>query len=156
MKITAGFINEQRDLPIGAKEKELIRGAIKYTLAGEMYERSCEVAVAIVTEEKIRALNAKYRNVDSVTDVLSFPDGTADPETGVISLGDVVICAKRAYEQAQDFGHSFERELAYLTSHSVLHLLGYDHVDSEEDDRIMRRKQNEVMEKMGLEVRDGD
>lgn len=156
MKITAGFVNEQKDMPIGAEQKKVIREAIKETLLLEEFERSCEVSVAVVDEAKIRALNATYRDVDAVTDVLSFPDGTVDPDSGVVWLGDVVLCARRAKEQADTFGHSFDRELAYLTCHSILHLLGYDHVDSEADEKIMRQKQTEVMRRMGLEVVRGD
>ncbi len=156
MKITAGFVNEQKDMPIGAEEKKVIREAIKETLMLEEFERSCEVSVAVVDEAKIRALNATYRDVDAVTDVLSFPDGTVDPDSGVVWLGDVVLCARRAKEQADKFGHSFQRELAYLTCHSILHLLGYDHVDSEADEKIMRQKQTEVMRRLGLEVNSGD
>ncbi len=156
MKITAGFVNEQKDMPIGAEQKKVIREAIKETLLLEEFERSCEVSVAVVDEAKIRALNATYRDVDAVTDVLSFPDGTVDPDSGVVWLGDVVLCARRAKEQADTFGHSFDRELAYLTCHSILHLLGYDHVDSEADEKIMRQKQTQVMRRMGLEVVRGD
>ncbi len=156
MKITAGFVNEQKDMPIGAEEKKVIREAIKETLMLEEFERSCEVSVAVVDQAKIRALNATYRDVDAVTDVLSFPDGTVDPDSGVVWLGDVVLCARRAKEQADAFGHSFLRELAYLTCHSILHLLGYDHVDSRADEQIMRQKQTEVMRRMGLEVVSGD
>lgn len=156
MKVTVGFVNEQKDMPIGAAEKKVIREAINETLLMEEFDRTCEVSVAVVDEAKIRALNATYREVDAVTDVLSFPDGSTDLDTGVVLLGDVVLCARRAKEQADQFGHSFERELGYLTCHSVLHLLGYDHVDSEADERIMRNKQTEVMRRMGLEVKSGD
>lgn len=156
MKVTVGFVNEQKDMPIGANEKKIIREAINETLLMEEFDRTCEVSVAVVDEAKIRALNATYRQVDAVTDVLSFPDGSTDLDTGVVLLGDVVLCARRAKEQADNFGHSFERELGYLTCHSVLHLLGYDHVDSEADEKIMRNKQTEVMRRMGLEVVSGD
>ena len=156
MKVTVGFVNEQKDMPIGANEKKIIREAINETLLMEEFDRTCEVSVAVVDEAKIRALNATYRQVDAVTDVLSFPDGSTDLDTGVVLLGDVVLCARRAKEQADNFGHSFERELGYLTCHSVLHLLGYDHVDSEADEKIMRNKQTEVMRRMGLEVISGD
>lgn len=156
MKVTAGFVNEQKDMPIGAAEKKVIREAINETLLLEQFDRTCEVSVAVVDASKIRALNAAYRQVDAVTDVLSFPDGTTDPDSGVVLLGDVVLCARRAKEQADQYGHSFLRELAYLTCHSILHLLGYDHVDSEADEKIMRQKQTEVMRRMGLEVTSGD
>ena len=156
MKVTVGFVNEQKDMPIGANEKKVIREAINETLLLEEFDRTCEVSVAVVGESKIRELNGQFRNVDAVTDVLSFPDGTTDLDTGVVLLGDVVLCARRAKEQADTFGHGFDRELAYLTCHSILHLLGYDHVDSELDEKIMRNKQTEVMRRMGLEVKSGD
>ncbi len=156
MKVTVGFVNEQKDMPIGANEKKVIREAINETLLLEEFDRTCEVSVAVVDESKIRELNGQFRNVDAVTDVLSFPDGTTDLDTGVVLLGDVVLCARRAKEQADTFGHGFDRELAYLTCHSILHLLGYDHVDSELDEKIMRNKQTEVMRRMGLEVKSGD
>lgn len=156
MKVTIGFVNQQKDLPIGLAEKKVIREAVNETLLTEEFDRTCEVSVAVVNEEHIRSLNARFRQVDAVTDVLSFPDGSTDPDTGVVLLGDVVLCARRAKEQADNFGHPFERELAYLTCHSILHLLGYDHVDSEADEKIMRNKQTEVMRRMGLEVKSGD
>ena len=91
------------------------------------------------------------------TDVLSFPqfdDLVEDiPEVCEICLGDVVICEQKAREQAEEFGHSFERELVYLFTHSVLHLLGYDHVNSEEEETEMREHQRDVMKKLGLEVK---
>ena len=156
MKVTVGFVNQQKDMPIGAAEKKVIREAINETLLLEEFDRTCEVSVAVVDEAEIRNLNANFRQVDAVTDVLSFPDGGTDLDSGVVLLGDVVLCARRAKEQADSFGHSFERELAYLTCHSILHLLGYDHVDSEDDERIMRNKQTEVMRRMGLEVNSGN
>ena len=108
--------------------------------------------MTFVSLEEIHELNREYRQVDSPTDVLSFPqfDDLDDlPEEGEIMLGDVVICSDRAKEQAEEFGHSFEREIIYLFVHSVLHLLGYDHMD-EDEKRIMRRREEEVMERIGL------
>ena len=108
--------------------------------------------MTFVSLEEIHELNREYRQVDSPTDVLSFPqfDDLDDlPEEGEIMLGDVVICSDRAKEQAEEFGHSFEREIIYLFVHSVLHLLGYDHME-EDEKRIMRRREEEVMERIGL------
>ena len=136
--------------------EEFLRRCITKALELEHVTLPCEINVLITDNEGIHRINLEQRQVDAPTDVLSFPDGTADPDSGVIALGDVVICARRAEEQARSFGHSFQRELAYLTAHSVLHLLGYDHVDSEEDDRIMRQKQNAVMRAMGLELDHAD
>ena len=99
----------------------------------------CEISVSLVGPDEIQALNSEYRGIDRVTDVLSVPQyaALADevPEVGEICLGDVVICKDKAEAQAEEFGHSFERELVYLFVHSVLHLLGYDH--EEENDPLL-------------------
>ena len=111
-----------------------------------------EISVTFVDMEEIHQLNLDYRGVDSPTDVLSFPqfDDLNDlPEDGEIALGDVVICKQKAEEQAEEFGHSFERELIYLFVHSLLHLLGYDHM--EEDERIeMEQMQKEILEQLQI------
>ena len=127
--------------------------AAEYCLDAEQIdtERS-EISVTFVSLEEIHELNREYRQVDSPTDVLSFPqfdDLDELPEEGEIMLGDVVICSDRAKEQAEEFGHSFEREIIYLFVHSVLHLLGYDHME-EDEKRIMRRREEEDMERIGL------
>ncbi len=113
----------------------------------------CEISVTFVEQEEIRELNREYRNVDSVTDVLSFPqfdDLQEDmPEVGEICLGDVVICKERAALQAEEFGHSFEREIIYLFVHSVLHLLGYDHME-EVEKAAMRDREEKIMEHIGV------
>ena len=111
-----------------------------------------EISVTFVDMEEIHQLNMDYRQVDSPTDALSFPqfDDLNDlPEEGEIALGDVVICEQKAREQAEEFGHSFEREIIYLFVHSVLHLLGYDHMD-EDEMKIMRRAEEAAMEQLGL------
>ena len=112
-----------------------------------------EVSLTLVGEEEIQELNRTYRQVDKVTDVLSFPqyDDLHDlPKEGELLLGDVVICKKRALRQAQDFGHSPEREMVYLFIHSICHLLGYDHME-EEDKSEMRAKEEAVMRRLCLE-----
>ena len=117
----------------------------------------------LVSEEEIRELNARERGVDSVTDVLSFPSmdgikgqpilaeehGEELDEDGNVFLGSIVICEKRAREQAQEYGHSFERELWYLAVHGILHCLGYDHM-TEEEKREMREKEESGMQKLDL------
>ncbi len=116
-----------------------------------------EISVSFVSEEEIKELNNVYRNNNSVTDVLSFPqyddltelDSFCDDESGETALGDVVICTDRARQQAEEFGHSFERELVYLFVHSMFHLLGYDHMEPEEKSR-MREAEEEIMEKLDL------
>ena len=116
------------------------------------------VSVSIVNDRQIHRLNKKYRGIDSSTDVLSFPlleDGCPTPDdidydSGCIPLGDIVISIDHAVMQARDYGHSLRREIAFLCVHSVLHLLGYDHVTSDEDERIMFDKQREILGSMGI------
>lgn len=111
-----------------------------------------EISVTFVSGEEIRDLNRDYRDTDRVTDVLSFPqfDDLNDlPDFGDLCLGDVVICRDRAREQAEEFGHSFEREIIYLFTHSILHLLGYDHMEPA-DKQEMRAREEEVMEFLGI------
>ena len=112
----------------------------------------CEVSFSFADEEEIRRLNAAYRDKDAVTDVLSFPqydDLRELDNEEEICLGDVVICGRVARRQAEEYGHSYERELLYLFVHSILHLLGYDHME-EEEKRQMRIREEYVMEKIGL------
>lgn len=109
-----------------------------------------EISLTLVDGEEIQELNRTYRNVDKVTDVLSFPqfdDLNELPEEEEILLGDVVICRQRAEEQAEEFGHSVEREMVYLFVHSICHLLGYDHMEPEEKAE-MRAKEESVMERI--------
>ena len=119
-------------------------------------EEDLEVSVTFTNNEGIRELNREYRNIDRATDVLSFPQINYDEGEDISDgemLGDIVISLERAREQAEEFGHSFERECAFLCAHSTLHLLGYDHEISDEDDADMRRRQREIMGKMGLEIK---
>ncbi|MFB0972604.1 MAG: rRNA maturation RNase YbeY [Neofamilia sp.] len=107
-----------------------------------------EVSVSIVNPEEIRMLNSEYREVDEITDVLSFPLDF-DVDVPMKMLGDIVINLEKIKSQALEFNHSKERELSYLTVHSMLHLLGFDHID--EEDRVeMRKKENEIMEELGI------
>ena len=133
--------------------RETMEASAKYCLKLEgIDEERSEISVTFVDGEEIRALNRDYRDKDSVTDVLSFPqfDDLNDiPDFGEICLGDVVICKDRAQEQADEFGHSFEREIIYLFTHSILHLLGYDHME-EEEKKEMRAREEEVMEHLGI------
>ena len=108
-----------------------------------------EVSVSFVDNEEIRELNREYRNVDSPTDVLSFP--MEEDSLGLFTplLGDIVISLERALEQSKEYGHSFEREIAYLTAHSMFHLLGYDHMTNE-DKKVMREKEKSVMKTLKI------
>lgn len=157
MKLKIYFENDQDKETITYGLKMLIRRAVENTLAYEETDDGYEVSVTFVDNEAIREINRKFRNIDRATDVLSFPlfdeDGMdAHVEELDCMLGDIVLSLERAREQAIEFGHSFEREVAFLTVHSVLHLLGYDHELSEEDDADMRTRQSEIVEKMGLSV----
>ncbi len=132
----------------------LVRRACIAVLREEDFKGNCEVGVTFVDNEEIRRLNAEFRKKDSVTDVLSFPLGEngeydTNPDTGAKLLGDVVISLERAREQAVEFGHSLEREVCYLTVHSMLHLLGYDHMEPNEK-AVMRSKEEIVMTRIGL------
>lgn len=133
----------------------IIRRAVAETLSAEEFTQNCEASVTLVTEDEIRRLNNEYRQKDSVTDVLSFPMYTRDEllsESGEerIPIGDIVICVVRAKEQAAAYGHPLEREIAFLTVHSVLHLLGYDHEISPEAEKEMFLRQEEILAAMGL------
>jgi len=154
------FENAQDKLPLTYKMKMLIREAVETTLDFEDFQNHCEVSVTFTDNEGIHELNKKFREVDKPTDVLSFPlfdfEGETDepPVDEIMSnLGDIVISLEKAKEQAEEYGHSFEREVAFLCVHSMLHLLGYDHETSDEDDVEMRSKQTEIMRIMGLEVK---
>ena len=155
MKLKIYFENLSPE-KITYKLKMLVRHAILATLEYEDVTADLEVSVTFTNNEGIRELNREYRNIDRVTDVLSFPQINYDEGEDISDgemLGDIVISLERAREQAEEFGHSFERECAFLCAHSTLHLLGYDHEISDEDDADMRRRQREIMEKMGLEIK---
>lgn len=159
MNLKIDFENDQETVPVTYRLKMLIRAAVEATLDYEQYGNPVEVSVTFTDNEKIRALNKKFRGVDRATDVLSFPlfDYTGEQEEPPVDefvgmLGDVVISLEQAKKQAEEYGHGFEREAAFLTVHSMLHLLGYDHETGEEDEADMRRRQSEILERMGLGV----
>ncbi len=149
----------------GAADKRtcaLIRRTIRTALAAEGLTAPCEVDVLLTDDEGIHQINLDMRNVDRPTDVLSFPEfdlkpeelpaaEDADPGTGLIPLGDMVLSMERVAAQAEEYGHSRQRELAYLVTHSVLHLLGYDHLDEGEMKQQMRGREEAIMALLGLE-----
>lgn len=155
MKIDIYFSSEQDKYSADEKLEALVHKAVQGALEFEEIDFDCEVSVTFTDNEGIKELNKEYRNKDSATDVLSFPmyafteDDMPDTDFSV-ELGDIVISLERATEQAEEFGHSYEREVAFLTVHSVLHLLGYDHELSEEDDADMRERQRKIMEKINI------
>lgn len=174
-RIKIYFENSQDKETADTSLEAQVEAAIAATLDAERVEGDCEVSVTFVDNEEIRELNAQYRGIDSATDVLSFPleefedeewdegDGNAvsgdtvtDDDTDYsdepVMLGDIVLSLERAREQAVLYGHSFEREVAFLCVHSTLHLLGYDHETGEDDEMDMRARQRMILEGMGLSV----
>ncbi len=158
-KIRVIITNSQKKVRIPTGMRMLIRRACTAVLRNEEFEGPAEVSVTFVDNDQIKELNAQYRDKDTETDVLSFPMGAdgnydANLDTGAKILGDVVLSMEKALEQANLYGHSFQREVGYLTVHSMLHLLGYDHM--EPLDKVhMREKEESVMRQLGLEVRLG-
>ena len=123
----------------------------------EKFGNSAEVDVTLVDDEEIREINKEQRDIDSSTDVLSFPLGEngeydANPKTGALMLGDIVISVETALRQADLYGHGIQREIAFLTVHSMLHLLGYAHVNGGMEQAIMREKEEAVLDALGLAV----
>ncbi len=151
MNLHIYFEDSQEKFKVTYGLKMLVRRAILATLAAENVTVDCEVSVTFTDNEGIRAINRAYREIDAPTDVLSFPL-FEESEAGK-QLGDIVLSLERCREQGEEFGHGFERECAFLTVHSTLHLLGYDHVNSEEEEREMREKQTAVVEAMGYGVK---
>ena len=151
MTLRIYFENMQGIEPVTYGIKTLIRSAILATLRYEGKQGHSEVSVTFTDNEGIRAINREYREKDAPTDVLSFPlfEQGAD---GTRMLGDIVISLEKCRAQAEEFGHSFERECAFLTVHSTLHLLGYDHVNSEEEEMDMRKRQTAIVDAMGLGI----
>ena len=153
--MTLTFENEQ-DFDLGFDPEEVAAAVINGVLDQEACPYEAEVELILTDPENIRTMNREHRNIDRETDVLSFPmySFTDDdmPEEGPapIVLGDIVISAERAKEQAAEYGHSFQREISFLTVHSVLHLLGYDHEVSEEAEKEMFSLQDKIMDKLGI------
>jgi probable rRNA maturation factor len=157
--LTVYFENQQCCEKVTYKLKLLMRRAVEQTLRHEHYENDAQVSITFTDDENIHALNKRFRGVDAPTDVLSFPlidfeQACGEPVIDEIEcmLGDVVLNLQRARAQAEQYGHSFEREAAFLTVHSMLHLLGYDHETSEQDDKEMREQQRQIMDALGLSV----
>lgn len=146
MNVTYYITNEQEKIEFLPEYEELIKKAVEGTLEYEEFTSDCEISVTFTDNENIRELNREYRDIDRATDVLSFP---MDDEGDDVVLGDVVISLERAKEQAEEYGHSLEREISFLCVHSVLHLLGYDHELGEDEEKEMFEKQEEVLKKIG-------
>ena len=143
-----------------------IRKVIRTALAAEGVTAACEVDVLLTNDEGIHQINLDMRDVDRSTDVLSFPEFAlqpgempteedADPGTGLVPLGDMVISVEHVAAQAVEYGHSRQRELAYLVTHSVLHLLGYDHLDEGPQKKQMRAREEAILSELGITREDG-
>lgn len=148
--------NDQKSVKIPTGIHMLVRRCCVAVLTYEELTGSYEISVRFVDNEEIRKLNNQYRNIDSETDVLSFPlgiDGVYDvnKDTGAQMLGDIVISMEKAVEQSELYGHSLKREVGFLTVHSMLHLLGYDHEGSGMEAVRMREKEEKVLTEIGLQ-----
>ena len=153
------MLEAEVEVPEGTED--LLRRVISAALAAEGVDLPCEINVLLTDDEGIHQVNREMRQVDRPTDVLSFPmfdlkpgekpeAGDEDPESGLVPLGDMCISLERAAAQAGEFGHSVERELSYLTVHSVLHLRGYDHMDEGPMKRQMRVHEEFILDKLGI------
>lgn len=155
MTLKIYFSNEQEKYTHDSVLERLVHRAVRGALVSEGVDFDCEVSVTFTDNEGIRELNREYRDKDSATDVLSFPmysfteDDMPDTEF-TVELGDIVLSLERAAEQAVEFGHTYEREVAFLTVHSVLHLLGYDHEISPEDEADMIERQKKIMNELNI------
>ncbi len=154
-KIKVIITNDQNTVKVPSGVRLLIRRCCNAVLLMEEFGESAEISVRFVDNEQIKELNREYRDIDKATDVLSFPlgeNGVYDhnPSSGAALLGDIVISMQRAMEQAEEYGHSLDREVAFLTVHSMLHLLGYDHVNGGIEALRMREKEETVLTQLGL------
>ena len=145
------FIFDYTDESLTASQEEVMKKAVEAALKAEGFDLDCEISVVITDNSGIHEINREHRNIDAPTDVLSFPQYEfvsptvfAEELFEPVMLGDIVISKERLIAQAEEIGHSFEDELAYLTVHSVLHLLGYDHMD-EQDKKLMREHEKTII-----------
>ena len=150
------LIDNRTNFELTDEIKETLEKVCLKSLQYEEFNEDCEISLSIVTNEEIHDINKQFRNIDSPTDVLSFPQLTFEEgeeadvnENGEIVLGDIIISIDRAKEQAEEYGHSLKRELACLSVHSMLHLMGYDHMVPEEEEDMFRR-QKEILVEAGI------
>lgn len=154
-KIKVLIKNTQKDVKIPTGIRLLIRRCCNAVLLNEDVKGQAEVSVSFVNNEQIHKLNREYRNIDRPTDVLSFPLLEAEDfkkltDEDNVAIGDIVISVEKAMEQAQLYGHTIQREIAFLTVHSMLHLLGYDHEEGGMKAVQMREKEEKVLLKLGV------
>ena len=161
MKVKVNITNVQKNIVLPVGTKLLVRKACIASLVEEKFANNAEVEVTFVNDEQIKEYNKQYRDIDKSTDVLSFPLGEngvydTNPETNNKMLGDIVISVEHAVAQGELYGHGLRREIAYLTVHSVLHLLGYDHINGGLEQMKMREKEELVLSKLGVVRGDDD
>lgn len=154
-KVKVVISNDQNEIRIPTGVRMLVRRCCTAVLVQEEFDGAAEVSVTFVDDEEIHKLNRQFRNIDRATDVLSFPLGEngvydINHDTGAKMLGDIVISINHAVDQADRYGHSLQREIGFLTVHSMLHLLGYDHVNGGIESVRMREKEETVLTKLGL------
>jgi len=154
-KVHVSISNNQSEVKVPSGIRLLIRRCCNAVLLEESFETDAEVSVSFVNNAEIKRLNSFYRKKDIETDVLSFPLGEngiydINPETNARILGDIVISMEMAVRQADMYGHTLRREVGFLTVHSMLHLLGYDHETSKEDERVMRQKEEKILAGIGV------
>jgi probable rRNA maturation factor len=153
--------NLQNNIEVTDKTEKLIRRAVETALEIEEFDTPSEISIMLVDDLKIREINKEQRNIDKATDVLSFPmvemfegqiisnEGDFDLDENLLLLGDIIVSMDKTMEQSMEYGHSFERELAFLATHGVFHLLGYDHEEEEMENKMME-KQEKVLAMMDL------
>ena len=154
-KVKVVITNGQNEMRIPTGVRMLVRRCCTAVLVQEEFDGAAEVSVTFVDDDAIHRLNKQFRNIDRSTDVLSFPLGEngiydLNHDTGAKMLGDIVISIPHAVDQADRYGHSLQREIGFLTVHSMLHLLGYDHVNGGIESVRMREKEEAVLTKLGL------
>lgn len=154
-KVKVMITNNQMEIKIPVGIRLLIRRCCHAVTEYEGFNEDFEVSVSFVNDNEIHQLNLEHREIDRSTDVLSFPLGEngvydINHETGAYLLGDIVISLETATRQAEIYGHSLEREVGFLTVHSMLHLLGYDHEESSLQERIMREKEEAILGNLGI------
>ena len=160
------YVENEADIDLGLDFQEIFENVAREVLKQEGCPYEAEISLTLVNPDVIRSTNNEFRKIDKVTDVLSFPlieyDSPGDfsnieddfpdcfnPESGELMLGDIMICCERAKEQAEEYGHSIKREIAFLIAHSMLHLLGFDHI-VEDEAKIMESKQSQALERLGI------
>ena len=150
------LIDNRTDYEITPETEKLFNDVIAESLRYEDFDPQCEISLSIVNNDEIQEINKQFRNIDAPTDVLSFPLLTFEEgeqadvnEKDEIMLGDIVISIEKAIAQAEEYGHGLKRELAFLTAHSMLHLMGYDHIEEDEREEMFE-KQEAILNNLGI------